>query len=65
MPSYLKTVYQGIPLYYAGRIQNTVKLEPKKYNALPFISQKAAEYVAKNLAEQYLRDDFSIVQQND
>ncbi|GAA4664563.1 hypothetical protein [Bartonella pachyuromydis] len=65
MASYLKTFYRGIPLYYAGNSQNTIRLEPQKHNALLFISQKAAECVAKNLAEKYCRDDFCIVRQHD
>ncbi|EJF80019.1 hypothetical protein MCQ_00523 [Candidatus Bartonella washoeensis Sb944nv] len=65
MASYLKTFYQGIPLYYAGNVQNKIKLEPQKNNAVLFISQEAAECAAKNLAQKYLRDDFSVVQQLD
>ncbi|UTO28164.1 hypothetical protein [Bartonella harrusi] len=61
MANYLQTVYQGFPLYYAGKSQNTIRLEPQKRHAIPFISRKAAECFAKNLAEKYQRDDFSIV----
>ncbi|ATP12867.1 hypothetical protein BHOIPH791_15050 [Bartonella henselae] len=65
MARYLKTFYQGFPLYYAGNAQNKIRLEPQKHNAVLFISQKAAECVAKNLAEKYLRNDFFVVQQRD
>ncbi|KEC64217.1 hypothetical protein O7W_00549, partial [Bartonella quintana JK 56] len=51
MASYLKTFYQGIPLYYAGDIQNKIKLEPQKHKAVLFTSQKAAEYMVENLAK--------------
>ncbi|MBB5074365.1 hypothetical protein HNQ69_001503 [Bartonella callosciuri] len=63
MASYLKTFYQGIPLYYAGNAQNIIKLEPQKQKAVRFVSRRAAQCVAKNLAEEYLRDDFCVVQQ--
>ncbi|WP_142416099.1 hypothetical protein [Bartonella massiliensis] len=62
MPSYLKTSYRGIPLYYAGNIRNLIKLEPQKHNAVFFISQEAAETMAKNLEEEYFCYDFSVVQ---
>ncbi|WP_375703559.1 hypothetical protein [Bartonella sp. AD13SXNS] len=62
MPSYLKTSYQGFPLYYAGNTRNLIRLEPQKHNALLFISQEAALSMAKNLAEEYLCYDFSVVQ---
>ncbi|WP_019221234.1 hypothetical protein [Bartonella senegalensis] len=65
MARYLKTFYQGFPLYYAGNSQNTIRLEPQKHNAVLFISQKAAEYVAKNLAEKHRRNDFFVVQQQE
>ncbi|WP_409361084.1 hypothetical protein ACRPOS_007235 [Bartonella heixiaziensis] len=65
MASYLKTFYQGFPLYYAGNTQNTIRLEPQKHNAVLFISQQVAECVAKNLAQEYQRDDFSVVQQQE
>ncbi|WP_455481805.1 hypothetical protein V4P56_04960 [Bartonella sp. B35(2025)] len=65
MASYLKTVYQGIPLYYAGNIKNTIRLEPQKHKAILFISQKVAECVAENLAKEYLRNDFLVIQQHD
>ncbi|WP_081485016.1 hypothetical protein [Bartonella vinsonii] len=61
MGGYLRTFYQGIPLYYAGNTKNTIRLDPQKHNAVFFISQQAAECVAKNLAEHYLRNDFSLV----
>ncbi|VEJ45972.1 Uncharacterised protein [Bartonella vinsonii] len=64
MGGYLQTFYQGIPLYYAGKVKNTIRLDPQKHNAVFFISQQAAECVAKNLAEQYLRNDFSLVQEH-
>ncbi|WP_336278510.1 hypothetical protein [Bartonella sp. CB175] len=63
MPSYLKTHYYRVPLYYAGRDKNIIKLEPQKYDAVLFISEKAAQSVAKKLAKDYLRDDFFVVQQ--
>ncbi|WP_332065732.1 hypothetical protein [Bartonella sp. CB189] len=62
MPSYLKTLSYGVPLYYAGRNKNIIKLEPQKYNAILFISEQAAICVAKRLEKDYLRDDFSVVQ---
>ncbi|GAA5110734.1 hypothetical protein [Bartonella jaculi] len=65
MASYLKTFYQGIPLYYAGNTQNKIKLEPQQHNAVLFISQQDAECVAKNLALEYQRDDFSVVHQQE
>ncbi|WP_455480545.1 hypothetical protein V3564_05320 [Bartonella sp. B12(2025)] len=65
MASYLKTFYRGIPLYYAGNAYNTIRLEPQKHNAVLFTSQKVAECFAKNLEEEYLRNDFSVVQQHD
>ncbi|UNE53918.1 hypothetical protein [Bartonella machadoae] len=65
MANYLQTVYQGFPLYYAGKSQNTIRLEPQRCHAILFISEKAAAGVAKNLAEKYQRDDFSIVQQHE
>ncbi|WP_455465869.1 hypothetical protein [Bartonella sp. B39] len=65
MANYLKTFYQGFPLYYAGNTQNTIRLEPQKHKAVLFISQQVAEGVAKNLAREYQRDDFSVVQQHD
>ncbi|WP_455479228.1 hypothetical protein V4B17_05865 [Bartonella sp. B23] len=65
MASYLKTFHQGFPLYYAGNAQNTIRLEPQKNNAVLFISKQAAECVAKNLAQEYQRDDFFVVKQHD
>ncbi|WP_019219546.1 hypothetical protein [Bartonella florencae] len=65
MASYLKTFYRGFPLYYAGKTQNIIKLEPQKQNAILFMSRKAAECVAKNLAEEYCQNDFCVVQQHD
>ncbi|WP_455477990.1 hypothetical protein V3565_04340 [Bartonella sp. B10] len=65
MPSYLKTIYRGVPLYYAGNTQNIIRLDPQKHKAVLFISQKAAEYMAGNLAKKYLRNDFFVVQQSD
>ncbi|WP_083832381.1 hypothetical protein [Bartonella alsatica] len=65
MASYLRTFYRGIPLYYAGNTKNTIRLEPQKCNAILFRSRKAAECTAKNLAEEYFRNDFSVVQQYD
>ncbi|WP_317993789.1 hypothetical protein [Bartonella gliris] len=65
MASYLQTFYQGIPLYYAGNSQNKIRLEPQKHHAILFKSQKAAACVAKNLAQEYQRDDFCVVQQLD
>ncbi|WP_208436276.1 hypothetical protein [Bartonella phoceensis] len=65
MASYLKTFYQGIPLYYAGNVKNTIKLEPQKQNAVLFLSRQDAERVAKNLVEEYFRDDFCVVQQHE
>ncbi len=65
MGSYLKTFYQGIPLYYAGNTKTTIRLEPQKYNAVLFISREAAECAAKNLSEEYLRDDFCVVEQHE
>ncbi|OPB34951.1 hypothetical protein LBE40_00220 [Bartonella taylorii] len=65
MASYLKTFYQGFPLYYAGNTKTTIRLEPQKHNAVLFISREAAECVAKNLSEEYLRDDFCVVQQHE
>ncbi|WP_375607058.1 MULTISPECIES: hypothetical protein [unclassified Bartonella] len=62
MTSYLKTSYRGIPLYYAGNMRNLIRLEPQKHDALLFISQEAALSMAKKLAEEYLRYDFSVVQ---
>ncbi|CAK02250.1 hypothetical protein [Bartonella tribocorum] len=62
MPSYLKTSYQGFPLYYAGKTRNLIRLEPQKHNAVLFISQEMAEMMAKNLAEEYCCYDFFIVQ---
>ncbi|WP_039758297.1 hypothetical protein [Bartonella queenslandensis] len=62
MPSYLKTSYRGFPLYYAGKIRNLIRLEPQKNNAVLFISQEAAETMAKNLEEEYCCHDFSVVQ---
>ncbi|WP_442894939.1 hypothetical protein [Bartonella sp. CB178] len=62
MTRYLETIYHGISLYYAGRENDTIRLEPKKQNAVPFISQEAAQHAAKNLAQEYRRDDFFIVQ---
>ncbi|WP_375609336.1 MULTISPECIES: hypothetical protein [unclassified Bartonella] len=62
MTSYLKTSYRGIPLYYAGNMRNLIRLEPRKHDALLFISQEAALSMAKKLAEEYLRYDFSVVQ---
>ncbi|WP_254492386.1 hypothetical protein [Bartonella sp. B1099] len=62
MPSYLKTSYRGFPLYYAGKTQNLIRLEPQKHNAVLFISQEAAEDMANNLAEEYCHHDFSVVQ---
>ncbi|MBB4076251.1 uroporphyrinogen-III synthase [Bartonella fuyuanensis] len=63
MPSYLKTFYRGFSLYYAGNTRNLIRLEPQKHNAVLFISQEAAENMAKNLEKEYLRDDFSVVQE--
>ncbi|WP_455476873.1 hypothetical protein [Bartonella sp. B41] len=65
MPSYLKTIYQGIPLYYAGNSEDTIVLEPQKRNAILFISQKAAECVVQRLAKECFRNDFFVVQQHD
>ncbi|QEE09776.1 hypothetical protein D1093_09445 [Bartonella kosoyi] len=62
MPSYLKTSYRGFPLYYAGKTRNLIRLEPQKHNAVLFISQEVALSMAKNLAEEYCRCDFSVVQ---
>ncbi|EJF87845.1 hypothetical protein [Bartonella rattimassiliensis] len=62
MPSYLKTFYQGFPLYYAGNTRNLIRLEPQKHNAILFISQEAAEGMAKKLAEKYLCYNFVVVQ---
>ncbi|WP_375634524.1 MULTISPECIES: hypothetical protein [unclassified Bartonella] len=62
MPSYLKTSYQGIPLYYAGNMRNLIRLEPQKHNAILFISQEVALSMAKKLEEEYCRHDFSVVQ---
>ncbi|PIT68019.1 hypothetical protein [Bartonella tribocorum] len=61
MSRYLKTFYQGFPLYYAGKTQNLIRLEPQKHNAVLFISQEVAETVARNLAQEYCRYDFSVV----
>ncbi|PIT68101.1 hypothetical protein [Bartonella tribocorum] len=61
MPSYLKTFYQGFPLYYAGKTENLIRLEPQKHNAVLFISQELALFMAKKLAEEYCRYDFSVV----
>ncbi|WP_455473966.1 hypothetical protein [Bartonella sp. B30(2025)] len=60
MPSYLKTIYNGISLYYAGKNKNTIKLEPQKQNAVPFTSYTVAQHAAKKLAYEHLRDDFFI-----
>ncbi|WP_375666613.1 hypothetical protein [Bartonella sp. TT121SHDZB] len=65
MPSYLKTSYRGFPLYYAGNTRNLIRLEPQKHNAILFISQKDAQSMAKNLAEEYLCYDFAVVQWQD
>ncbi|WP_017196015.1 hypothetical protein [Bartonella birtlesii] len=65
MASYLKTFYRGFPLYYAGKTKNTIRLEPQKQHAILFISQKAAECMAKNLAAEYCQNDFYVVQQHD
>ncbi|ACS51858.1 hypothetical protein [Bartonella grahamii] len=62
MPSYLKTSYQGVPLYYAGNTRNLIRLEPQKHNAILFISQEVAQFMAKKLEEEYCRHDFSVVQ---
>ncbi|WP_273758547.1 hypothetical protein [Bartonella sp. AU55XJBT] len=62
MPSYLKTSYRGFALYYAGKTQNLIRLEPQKHHAVLFISQEAAEDMANNLSEEYCYHDFSVVQ---
>ncbi|WP_375650536.1 hypothetical protein [Bartonella sp. OT172YNZD] len=62
MLSYLKTAYQGIPLYYAGNTRNLIRLEPQKHNAVLFISQEVAQFMAKKLEEEYCCYDFSVVQ---
>ncbi|WP_375621496.1 hypothetical protein [Bartonella sp. AA97HXZ] len=62
MPSYLKTSYQGFPLYYAGNTRNLIRLEPQKHNAIHFISQEVAQSMAKKLEEEYCRHDFFVVQ---
>ncbi|MET3589887.1 hypothetical protein ABID23_000975 [Bartonella silvatica] len=65
MAHYLKTFYQGFPLYYAGNIQNTIKLESQKHQAILYMSKKDAMRVAENLALKYCRDDFCVVQQHE
>ncbi len=62
MPSYLKSSYQGFPLYYAGNTRNLIRLEPQKHNAIHFISQEVAQSMAKKLEEEYCRHDFFVVQ---
>ncbi|WP_330168109.1 hypothetical protein [Bartonella grahamii] len=62
MPSYLKTFYRGIPLYYAGNMRNLIRLEPQKHKAILFISQEVAQSMAKKLEEDYCCHDFFVVQ---
>ncbi|AGF74976.1 hypothetical protein BAnh1_11080 [Bartonella australis AUST/NH1] len=64
MLTYLETISYGVPLYYAGNTQHIIRLEPQKHGAFAFISREAAGCVAKKLAHQCHRDDFSVVEKH-
>ncbi|OPB30199.1 hypothetical protein [Bartonella sp. WD12.1] len=61
MANYLQTIYHGVPLYYAGTLRNTIRLEPQKHKAVPFISRKVAQRVAYNLSCRSPENDFYVV----